>query len=81
MQPQYLKLSTQEIRDRAKQAYDLLNPCRLFVKNIKARHCFSCQGNSYIFANNIFSMTMASDGSAWIGSFGGVARIKTGELQ
>ncbi len=29
-----------------------------------------------LFADNVFSMTMAADDSAWIGSFGGVARIK-----
>ena len=29
-----------------------------------------------LFANQVFSMATGSDGSKWIGSFGGVARIK-----
>jgi len=28
-----------------------------------------------LFANNVFSLAEASDGSLWVGSFGGVARI------
>jgi hypothetical protein len=29
-----------------------------------------------LFANQVFSMATADDGSKWIGGFGGVARIK-----
>jgi ligand-binding sensor domain-containing protein len=28
-----------------------------------------------LFAENVFSMANSSDGSIWVGSFGGVARI------
>ena len=28
-----------------------------------------------LFADNVFSMTHAPDGTMWVGSFGGVARI------
>jgi len=28
-----------------------------------------------LFADNVFSLAEASDGSLWVGSFGGVARI------
>jgi len=29
-----------------------------------------------LFGNTVFSMTTARDGTLWVGSFGGVARIK-----
>ena len=29
-----------------------------------------------LFADNVFSMTTARDGSIWVGSFGGVAHIR-----
>jgi len=29
-----------------------------------------------LFQNAVFSMTTARDGSRWVGSFGGVARLK-----
>jgi uncharacterized protein (AIM24 family) len=29
-----------------------------------------------LFADNVFSMTTAGDGSIWVGSYGGVAHIR-----
>jgi ligand-binding sensor domain-containing protein len=31
-----------------------------------------------LFANNVFSMAQSNDGTLWVGSFGGVARIAGG---
>ena len=31
-----------------------------------------------LYADNVFSMANAADGSLWIGSFGGVARLAPG---
>ena len=31
--------------------------------------------NEGLYADNVFSMANAGDGSIWVGSFGGVARI------
>jgi ligand-binding sensor domain-containing protein len=31
--------------------------------------------NEGLYSDNVFSMATASDGSSWIGSFGGVARL------
>ena len=31
--------------------------------------------NDGLFANNVFSMVTGEDGSLWVGSYGGVARI------
>jgi ligand-binding sensor domain-containing protein len=33
-----------------------------------------------LFADNVFSMAEAKDGSLWIGSFGGVARLSNYNL-
>jgi len=33
-----------------------------------------------LFANNVFSMATAQDGSVWVGSFGGVAHIPLATL-
>jgi hypothetical protein len=33
-----------------------------------------------LFADNVFSMTRASDGTLWVGSFGGVARLTNVKL-